>query len=558
MKNKSSGFSLIEILVVISIMALLAIYLADRIGELIPEDKFYKTCYLMEDIKEAIIGKPGLYCNGVQQFTGYVSDMGNLPNLYYFGAGKWQKVTRADFGVLEAESGEGGLAESILNGERPQPMALWTAVVGNHLPEWTYNENARLWSGWRGPYIDCPRKDALRDAWDNKFIFIIGEVVGYDGKTYRCKKTYVSQDNKQGRKRPYGPDTNIGKIEYWETIDEHNEMNFREWHAPGSESEDDWPNVDWSQRGVKLPNIQTKEEIFYGDSCLTIISLGKDGRPGGDGLNKDIQLVIEPDEYMGEIAGNAGDKGNFVEKLCLYVPNYTEDGGNIERLRINMEDKYTQLPGINFRFGNTPNYRYGKRWICQGGMEDACNQYAGDCDCLSYKSNTDICLTDWDCSLCNSSGGCLCYSYKRWGRWYHYCDRRMEYCGDPLHSDLCVCTENCGGSCSDICKKAACSEKPSFPNDYWGSFCSRFLTCTCSNYKPYCYRWSCPNNIGDGHYGCDCSEETISVRYDDDPNWVDRDIPIGIRGLKAGGDSYYTVSVCAGGNWIGTVKSQGN
>ena len=78
------GFSLIEVLVAISLMAFLAVYLGAKTAEMATEDKFYKTCYMMEEIKEAIIGREGLYCNGVRQFTGYVSDMGNLPNLYYY------------------------------------------------------------------------------------------------------------------------------------------------------------------------------------------------------------------------------------------------------------------------------------------------------------------------------------------------------------------------------------------------------------------------------------------------------------------------------------------
>lgn len=324
---------MIEVLVAISLIALLAVYLGARGTEVLTEDKFYKTCYMMEEIKEAIIGKPGLYCNGVQQFTGYISDMGNLPNLYYYDKKEKliQKVTRIESGRIVAIEGDGpdGLAEALKQKHRPQPKALWSKGIGA-LPEWKYHEDAQLWAGWRGPYIDPPPFGMLIDAWGNPFLFVIGEVVGHkneedeEGRTYRCRQTYASMRDRLGR--PGEKDSTM----YWEEIEiqvgfgqKKKAMNFRIWQDLGTAKDPEGKEAESIPQSLK-----TMQEKFYGDSCLTIISLGADNKPGGDGLDKDISIVIEPTEYLGEVAGNAGGHENlFAKKVYLYYPNYTEDGG---------------------------------------------------------------------------------------------------------------------------------------------------------------------------------------------------------------------------------------
>ena len=94
------GFSLIEVMVILALMAALALFLGSKINNIDTDLGFDKTCHMMEEIKEAIIGKQGLYCNGTRQFTGYVSDMGTMPGLFYVDQGGNTEETRSGQATL--------------------------------------------------------------------------------------------------------------------------------------------------------------------------------------------------------------------------------------------------------------------------------------------------------------------------------------------------------------------------------------------------------------------------------------------------------------------------
>ena len=486
----------------------------------------------MEEIKEAIIGRPGLYCNGVRQFTGYVSDMGNLPNLYYPDEqGVAQKVTRVNPVGFDAIEGEGGLAEALKNGHSPQPWALWRKTEA--MAEWKYHEDAQLWAGWKGPYIEPPAGGALRDAWGHKFLFVVGEVMGYEDKTFRCKESYTSTAT-----QPLRPGSNK-----WEVIEEDAEMNFRIWQDVGTED----------------VRFKTKQEQFYGASCLTIISLGKNGMPGGEGLDQDISIVIEPTEYMGEVAGNVGDLGGnnlFADKVCLYYPNYTEGGGDIDELCILPLMDNTSLvegengnfasTGINFRFGKVPAIKFEWKWSC------SCGWGAGDnCYCEQYKDG-------YHCYIKNEDGVDKYPdpNYPPLSLCVGVYDNFKGACGDLLSKDPCSCQAlgkhlDYPDSCADVCVEAGCTEEVACSGlDRWLEEPS--ITCEPSE-DPICVKWICDEENAD----CDCDKEKIQKEYDD-PNWVKRNIPIGIRSIKAikiaAEERNYMFSVCPGGNWIGTVR----
>lgn len=519
--DKCQGFSLIEVLVAVSLMAFLAVYLSVKTDEMANEDKFYKTCYMMEEIKEAIIGREGLYCNGVRQFTGYVSDTGNLPDLFYTDKDGLKKVTQSGSGRTQAIEGDDGLAEALKNGLRPRPTALWTKPEG--MPKWKFHEASQLWAGWRGPYIDHPPGGALKDAWGNKFLFVIGEVIGVDedednipDKTYRCKKTYKATRDQQ--RRPGGAD------DYWEIINEVSGMNFRVWEDLGTAKDPD---------GNKVENIaeslQTKQEIFYGDSCLTIISLGKDAKPGGEGLDKDISIVVEPAEFMGEVAGNAGDReeGNLlVDRVCLYFPDYTEDGGKIKELCIPdsapvMENNSQVLffqpdsgicyTGINFRFGQGKSFSM---------------------DCLK-----------WECEGTDDTDNCECSEHEEGDCIESECTNPSLSPTTPVGCECTKCFLDMGTppGCCIACETALCTE---FPDDWdW--------KCECQEYSVGpCIKWECEDPLSDEV--CECIERgELEEDYTNTNNR--QNIPIGIRTVTA--DSIcYTISVCPGGNWIGTVR----
>jgi len=291
---------------------------------------------MMEEIKEAIIGKPGLYCNGIRQFTGYVSDMGVLPSLFDREGNKIEFIDENGNNIIDDNT-----LNDILQGKLiVQPKGLWTRDIdGDNLPEWQYYDNAKIWAGWRGPYIDPPPDGILKDAWGNPFVFIIGELVTHNGKTYRCVK---SHDAGLGRDidpnavaEPHEPGTADGD-QYWKELPVAINVPHT-WVRPGKDVPDTYGYPH------DLPYVT---EPHYADA-LTVISYGKDGKPGGEGLNKDLVLTIYKQEWTGEVAGHVGYRGHpYVDVVTLHYPKE----GKIESASIEIVDNDHGY-GINFRFG---------------------------------------------------------------------------------------------------------------------------------------------------------------------------------------------------------------
>ena len=131
--DKWKGFTLVEILVTLSIVALMGavtggIYLS------VQEQKGYEaTVEIMEEIRKAILGSNTPHIRGVA-ISGYVADMGGLPPLNNDG----------------------------------QPESLWEQ---GELCDWDYKPDKRIWAGWNGPYIREPETGFLIDGWGNGISF---------------------------------------------------------------------------------------------------------------------------------------------------------------------------------------------------------------------------------------------------------------------------------------------------------------------------------------------------------------------------------------------------
>jgi len=202
--DKHSGLTLIEILVVLFFMGLFLSMTSRLLTGVDNQKRFDETRKRMMKIRKAILGPPGAYVNGVRQFMGYASDMGGLPELNRDG----------------------------------QPEALWKQ---GDLPQWEYKGNSKSWMGWRGPYIEKPFDNVLKDGWGNPFKFIKGP--------------------------------------------------------------------------------STSEGLEDGD--MKIKSLGADGKEGGTGYDRDIELIIRETDYMGAVAGhiNLADGNNKNVRIEIFYPS---------------------------------------------------------------------------------------------------------------------------------------------------------------------------------------------------------------------------------------------
>jgi general secretion pathway protein G len=131
------GFSLVEMLVTLSILAVIATMAGGIYINSQGQEAYEKTIETMGEIKKAILGTYYPKIRGVN-ISGYVADMGNLPPL----------------------NGHG------------QPESLWKQ--GNLL-RWEYKQDKRIWTGWHGPYIQGPEGGILKDGWGRPLIFEKGK-----------------------------------------------------------------------------------------------------------------------------------------------------------------------------------------------------------------------------------------------------------------------------------------------------------------------------------------------------------------------------------------------
>jgi len=144
----SGGFTLIELMVVIVILGFLVAMMPRVFASKDDQNRFDQTLKGLLEIKKALLGSSGVYANGQRQFSGYIADIGGLP-------------------PLEDVLGTPGDTSD------DQPDGLWNQGTPPDWPDWEYKAGSRTWMGWRGPYIEAPPDDVLKDAWGNPFLFSV-------------------------------------------------------------------------------------------------------------------------------------------------------------------------------------------------------------------------------------------------------------------------------------------------------------------------------------------------------------------------------------------------
>lgn len=77
--RQAKGFTLIELVIVIVIMAIIATVAVRQMGDSIDDARYQATMDEMTQIAHAVAGNPSLHTNGARANFGYVGDVGDLP-----------------------------------------------------------------------------------------------------------------------------------------------------------------------------------------------------------------------------------------------------------------------------------------------------------------------------------------------------------------------------------------------------------------------------------------------------------------------------------------------
>ena len=132
MKNRKSGFTLMEIMVVIIVIAVLASVAGPMIGSITDQGRASATKSKMSSLKSALLA--------------YQSDVGRLP---YISGNSRNKAAYSQPDLLS----ENNESKNVL--------------VYNEWPATGGNEPNNYKRKWKGPYMDSDVSDFMVDAWGN-------------------------------------------------------------------------------------------------------------------------------------------------------------------------------------------------------------------------------------------------------------------------------------------------------------------------------------------------------------------------------------------------------
>lgn len=161
----SAGFSLIELTVSLLIVVLLAGIALRSTNELSFQVRYEQTQERLNRIKEAIIGNPHRTVNGQPDISGFVADMGRLPNNIH-------ELLEQNFCLDKTETYPACTTAII----QPPYDAYHCTVAGyyssadcaTNAGSWVQNSGG-LGVGWRGPYLTVTnnpsKSDAFTDGW---------------------------------------------------------------------------------------------------------------------------------------------------------------------------------------------------------------------------------------------------------------------------------------------------------------------------------------------------------------------------------------------------------
>jgi prepilin-type N-terminal cleavage/methylation domain-containing protein len=152
--SNSKGFTLIEVLMVVGLIAILALASMDMFSDYVEESRYQDTIAKLEQLKIALQGDPSIRNQGSRTSFGVFGDLGGLP-------------------------------------AAPAP-GLSALVSGSGFPTFAPDNAVRLSMGWNGPYLTLPNAGAsvTSDAW--------GTEIQYDPSGNQLTLTSFGADKASG------------------------------------------------------------------------------------------------------------------------------------------------------------------------------------------------------------------------------------------------------------------------------------------------------------------------------------------------------------------------
>ncbi|MCL0063503.1 type II secretion system GspH family protein, partial [Peptococcaceae bacterium] len=148
-RRDHAGLTLLEIVIVITIMGFLAAMVVPLVGAAEHRERVERTKERLELVRTAILGPRDAFdARGFRVIGGYVGDMRSLPGLYK--------------SVWSATGGRWNWIDEEVVLATGQPLGLW--VRGDQLLSGFATGVTPSWDNWRGPYITYPTDPFPGDA----------------------------------------------------------------------------------------------------------------------------------------------------------------------------------------------------------------------------------------------------------------------------------------------------------------------------------------------------------------------------------------------------------